>query len=395
MAKKKKKSEETEVAEVKSTALTEVRKYLTKFKGGKLNHIVEYSPSMLAEPWPSIPIGNIKIEYVIGGPYDENGLNRCGGFPRKAVSQVYGKEHCGKTSLCLHAAAHVAAAGGTCMYIDYENILDMRYARHLGVPVGTDSFMLVQPDTLEEGVATAKAAIKMGVDLIVFDSVGAAIPQSQNVTEDEIAQGKNGSLGQVARAWSLLLPVLQADLKNHNAALVGISQTRAAMNSMKPSVQGGNAWKFAAALRVSMKPVGSTKGKIYDSTSNKTVEVKASRTIRVTIDKNKISGTSHWETEVEVIPFRGFDPLTAAVDVLLAHKVIRQSGAWYSMDRNGEELRFQGKANMMDALRQIPGILDELNRLAKPLLKDQSDIVPDFVEVDEDLDMSMILDDDD
>jgi hypothetical protein len=160
-------------------ALAKARAFaLDKRKEEFENVRVKMSADDMKESLPHISSGSIVLDHLIGGIPNSFGVAPCPGFPRGRVSQIWGHEGAGKTSIALSAAAQVCREGGTVLYIDWENDIVPDYAMALGVPVTDESkFELLQPDNLEDGIKYALIYAAAGVDLIVFDSVGAAIPR--------------------------------------------------------------------------------------------------------------------------------------------------------------------------------------------------------------------------
>src|SRR3990172_1861322 len=140
---------------------------------------VQLDHEQLEKSLPHLPTGSLVIDYLIGGSPNRFGVRPCPGIPRSRVSQIWGHESSGKTTIALTTAATTCAAGGTVLYVDWENDIVPDYAAALGVPImDDDKFELVQPETLEDGIKLAAAYAMAGVDLIVFDSVGSAVPAS-------------------------------------------------------------------------------------------------------------------------------------------------------------------------------------------------------------------------
>jgi recombination protein RecA len=377
------------------------RELMGKVKGKALDHFVPLDRSQIDSIWPHISPGNVKFEYVLGGEFDAKGRNACPGYPRGTITNVFGPEHCGKTSTALHAASAVCGLGGSAMYIDYENVLDVRYAAKLGIPVQNPSqFALFQPETLEQGVAALCVAANEGVDLIVFDSVGAAQPKDFfSMSMKDIIEAKIRQVGLQARTWANMLPMITNFLKSHGTALIAIAQTRTdipkqGQKSVGPVVQGGKSWKFYSAVRMELQFAGKIKGKRYNAMTHEVEDAVIGSRVRAVMRKSKISATTHYETLLDCMPSYGFDPLRAAAEVALSHNVIKKSGAWYTwVGPDDKEIKVQGYSNLIRTLREIPGISEQINSVVRPLLCRRSTIPEeeyedevfeeDTVEVDE------------
>lgn len=141
--------------------------------------LVNLTPDSYRLSLPHVATGLFVIDYLIGGEPNAQGVAPCPGLPRGKITQVWGAESSGKSTLAQTAAATVCANGGTCLYVDFENAIVPDYAATLGVPVDDPSrFQLVQPTSLEDGLKLIKIYTLAGVDLIIIDSVGAAVPSA-------------------------------------------------------------------------------------------------------------------------------------------------------------------------------------------------------------------------
>jgi recombination protein RecA len=375
---------------LKASALEKSRKILGTVGKGALNHFVPLDKRSLKDAWPHVSTGNIRFDYLIGGKFDAKGQNACPGVPRRGITNVYGPEHCGKTSFCLHIAAEVCRQGGCVAYIDYEHVLDVRYAASLGVPVSdVDRFALFQPETLEQGVAAILAMASEGVDLIVLDSVGAAMPREVfDLSVEDITAGERPGqgIGLLARRWSELLPKIQHRLAQGQTALLAVSQTRSSINSTQNAVQGGNGWKFFSMVRIELRNMGYIyDNQFYNALDRKKEKGKSGAKVKASIKKSKISPTYGWEVELELIPGRGFDPLRAAMTVAASHGIIEKRGShYYWTRRDGTEIHGNGKESFMQLLYAAKGALQELNILVRPHLRSQGSLsVPDEDEDEE------------
>ena len=215
-----------------SNALQSARAYLQKKKGKEFTDIrVVLSEENLKESLPHISSGCDVVDYLIGGEPNSFGVAPCPGLPRGRVTQWWGHEAAGKTTLALEACVRICAAGGSVCYIDWENDIVPDYAAALGVPI-TDSnrFELLQPETLEDGIKFAMTYAAAGVDLIVFDSVGAGVPR-RLAERDALDVAEQGKVAELQSVWSQELPNLKRLIARTGTAVIGISQIRANMNT--------------------------------------------------------------------------------------------------------------------------------------------------------------------
>lgn len=350
---------------------------------------------------PHIPSESIVIDYLIGGRPNKMGVAPCPGWPRGAVCQLWGHESSGKTTLALHACAGAIRRGGTVAFIDFENALDYAYAQALGVPVSDkDKFKAYQPDTLEDGLSVLFAMAKMGVDVIVVDSVGAGVPKrvfEQSVEE----QGGMGRVGEVAALWSVFLPKLTKICAKSGSTVIGLSQLRNKISTGGPpgasamgdgkQPQGGEAWKFYSSVRMKLQKTFSEKTKIYSALDNATEEQVTTVKIKAKMEKSKVSASQQHEADIYITFGQGVDDFRSVLEICTAHGAVKKSGSWLSwVTPDGEEIRVQGISKLRDAIEEA-GASDALWAFAR------SKLVTGIVESPEEGgdDLTGLLDDDD
>lgn len=360
-----KKTKKTRSAQPTKNALASVRGVVKKILKDDDPTVVVDSNS-LTESRPHITSGSIVLDYLIGGAPNRQGVAPCPGWPRGMISNIFGHESSGKTTVALEAAAAVCDAGGLVCFIDWEHAISLDYAASLGCPVDDpDRFYLVQPNTLEAGLSVLFACAQAGVDLIILDSVGAGVPKA--LRDQELKdKGDLGRVGLVAAKWSTVLPQLAADIAESGTHVMGISQLRKKINTSGyggdgTTHQGGEAWKFFSALRISFRRVKSIKTKDYDALQHKNVERFTSALIRATVKKSKVSNSQQREAEYHITFGEGIDNVRDLIAVGSNHGVVVKSGAWYSFERNdGTSIRSQGTSSFKDDILGTPGAYDEL-----------------------------------
>jgi recombination protein RecA len=297
--------------------------------------------------------------------------------------------NCGKTTLALTLAASVCKQGGTVVFIDYENAISIAYAAALGVPVADKSrFMLAQPDTLEDGFKIIYAMASAGVDLIVIDSIGAAIPKDvAEISLDEM--GKQQRVGLLAQKWSQFLPLMRSCLKKTGAACFAIAQIRDAINTMghgdSTTVQGGRAWKFYPDLRLKLARIQQETSKQYNAVTHAVEDQKTSGKIKVTIEKCKISDAQGKEGIFYIRYGSGIDDLRSLIEIGIAHGVIKKGGAWYVWTRpDGSEIKTQGLDKLGAEIRKINAVPELEHAVTAFLSGVKVDIAEDDDEDDSD-----------
>ena len=276
-----------------------------------------------------IPTGSLSLDIALG----------VGGIPRGRVTEIYGPDGAGKTTLAQHIVAEAQGMGGVAAYIDMEHALDPGYAGACGVDVG--NLYIAQPDTGEQALEIAEALVRSGaVDVVVIDSVAALVPRAE--IEGEMGDSHPGLQ---ARLMSQALRKLSGAIKQSNTAMVFTNQLRMKIGVMFGSPEttsGGRALKFYASVRLDVRRVAGIKEK---------GEVIGSRT-RVRVTKNKVAPPFR-VAEFDIIYGKGISREGDLLDLGVEYGVVEKRGSYYSYE--GENLA-QGRENTKRALRERPEI---------------------------------------
>ena len=364
-------------------------------KALKEDHSVELDESSLKNSIPHISTGSIALDYLIGGRENEHGIRPCPGIPRGRITMIYGNPGAGKTTIALQTCASICASGGTALYVDWENEVEPKYAKALGVPIADRSkFLLVQPDTLEAGLVYMTQMAKAGIDLIIMDSIGAAVPKEVFEKQD----GETIRIGINASKWSVYLPKFKKVVAKYGPAVIGISQLRATIGGMghgpTKEPQGGNAWRFYNSLQIMVKVIGTEKGKVWNAIDGKYVDTVIGSKVRAKLDKCKVSSSLKNEIDYFLMSGQGVDNSRTIVDLGVNTGVIQKKGAWYYWTGPDGEIKGQGLNNFLD---QIQDHMDKIFSDVKPFLSDPSTregVEPPLGgDVDEDMDIDDLLDD--
>lgn len=387
----------------KSTALTKGMAVINKmYKAKDPTEWGAVDSANMRQSLPHLPSGSLVLDYLIGGQPNNFGISPCPGFPRGRIVQIWGHESAGKTTVCLTLAATTCAAGGTVLYIDFENAIVPDYAATLGVPIDdTSQFLLVQPETLEDGFNIMSVMAKSGVDLIIVDSVGVGIPKSslkKDFDEDE-------KPGLLAKQWGRFLPRFAPMIAKSGTALVGISQVRASFSFSGPAgpsktIQGGNAWKFFASARIELAKVKTEKSKIHNALSHKMEDQTYGSITRAKMVKSKVSSSQGRQANFYIRFGEGIDDVSSLIDIASAHNVIKKSGSWFSWSpKNAEDIKVQGTEGLRSTIVSDPKLVDELyNEVIPYLTQEIPDAPPDDEEAIEDPEIAEMMaefDDDD
>ncbi|MBE8949505.1 MAG: recombinase RecA [Quinella sp. 3Q1] len=283
-----------------------------------------------------------------------------GGLPRGRITEVYGPESGGKTTVTLHMIAEVQRQGGTAAFIDAEHALDPVYAKRLGVDV--DNLILAQPDTGEQGLDIAETLIRSAaIDILVIDSVAALVPKSE-------IDGDMGdaSVGLHARMMSKAMRKLAGVISKTDTIAVFINQVREKVGIMfgnPETTTGGRALKFYSSVRLEVR-----KGEPIKQGS----EVVGNR-VKIKVAKNKVAPPFR-TAEFDLIYGEGYSRIGSIVDMGAAFEIINKSGAHFSY--NGERLG-QGRENAKKFLSEHPDIAAEIeNKVRDAMLKSISPINP-------------------
>ncbi len=281
----------------------------------------------------SIPTGSLALDAVTG----------IGGIPRGRVTEIYGPESSGKTTLTLHIIANAQKGGGVAAFIDAEHALDIFYAEKLGVDI--ENLLVSQPDTGEQALEIAEVLVRSGaVDVVVIDSVAALVPRAE-------IEGEMGAshVGLQARLMSQALRKVTGAINRSKTAVVFTNQIREKIGVMfgNPETQpGGRALKFYASLRLDIRRIASIKDG-NDQVGNRT---------RVKVVKNKCAPPFR-QAEFDIMFSQGISRAGELVDLAAEHGIIKKSGAWFSY---GEQRIGQGRENAKGFLEENPDLAGEV-----------------------------------
>jgi recombination protein RecA len=290
---------------------------------------------------PVISSGSISLDAALG----------VGGFPRGRISEIFGPESSGKTTVALQVIAEAQKMGGMAAFIDVEHALDPNYARMLGVDV--DNLLVSQPDYAEQALEITSALINSGsIDVLVVDSVAALVPKAE-------LDGEMGDsfVGVQARLMSQAMRKLTGVVSKSKTCLIFINQIREKIGVMFGSPEtttGGRALKFYASIRLDIRRVAAIKDG----------ETVIGNRTRVKVVKNKVAPPFR-EAEFDILYGEGISREGDLIDLGVAHRLIEKSGAWYSY---GGERIGQGRENAKQFLKANPEIRDRLDLELRRLL---------------------------
>ena len=289
----------------------------------------------------AVPTGAINLDAAIG----------VGGIPRGRVTEIYGPESSGKTTLCLHVVANAQRMGGVAAFIDAEHALDTEYARKLGVDV--EALLISQPDTGEQALEICEILVRSGaVDIVVIDSVAALVPKAE--IEGDMGESH---MGLQARLMSQALRKLTGSIARSKTIVIFINQLREKIGVMfgnPETTTGGKALKFYASVRLDIRRIGPVKEK---------EEIVGSH-VRVKVVKNKVAPPFK-QAEFDIMYSEGISHTSLLVDIGAESGIIEKSGAWYSY--NGQKIG-QGRENAKMYLKDNPAILAEIEEKVKVVL---------------------------
>jgi len=286
----------------------------------------------------AISTGSLSLDIALG----------VGGIPRGRVTEIYGPESSGKTTIAQHIVAETQYLGGTAAFVDMEHALDPVYAKACGVD--TDNLLISQPDTGEQALEIAEALVRSGaVDVVVIDSVAALVPRAE-------IEGDMGDahMGLMARLMSQALRKLSGVIKQTNTAVIFTNQLRQKIGVVfgnPETTTGGNALKFYASVRLDVRRIQSIK---VGS------EVIGNRT-RVRVVKNKVSAPFR-QAEFDIMYAEGISRVGDLLDLATEMDVISKRGSFYSY---GDLRLAQGRENAKVFLQENPEITAEIDEIIR------------------------------
>ncbi len=283
-----------------------------------------------------IPTGALALDVALG----------VGGIPRGRVTEIYGPESSGKTTLTLSIIAQAQKSrGGSAAFIDAEHSFDSAYAKKLGVNL--DNLLVSQPDTGEQALEICEMLVKSNaIDLIIVDSVAALVPKAE-------IEGEMGSshVGLQARLMSHALRKLTAIISKSKSSVIFINQLREKIGVMygnPETTPGGRALKFYASVRLDIRRIAQIK---------RGEEIVGGR-VRVKVAKNKVAAPFK-QAEFDLMYDEGVSSIGSILDVAETFEIIKQSGSWVIY---GEEKLGQGRENAKAFLRENPKVLSEIEK---------------------------------
>ncbi|GAP40422.1 protein RecA [Flexilinea flocculi] len=280
-----------------------------------------------------IPTGSLSLDLALG----------VGGIPRARITEIYGPESSGKTTLCLHIIAEAQKMGGTAAFIDMEHALDPVYAAKLGVNI--NNLYVSQPDTGEQALEICETLVRSGaVDVVVIDSVAALVPRSE--IEGDMG---DSSMGMQARLMSQALRKLSGAINQTKTAVIFTNQLRQKIGIMfgnPETTPGGLAMKFYASVRLDIRRINSIKSG---------AEIVGGR-VRVRVVKNKVA-PPFATAEFDIMYNEGISKAGDILDLAAQLEIVTKRGAFYSY----KDMRLgQGRENSKDFLRANPELASEI-----------------------------------
>lgn len=292
---------------------------------------------------PAISTGSLGLDIALG----------IGGIPRGRITEIYGPESSGKTTLTMHCIAEAQKAGGLAAFIDAEHAFDKGYAQKLGID--TENLLISQPDSGEQALEITEHLIRSGaIDIIVIDSVAALVPKSE--LEGEMGDSK---MGLQARLMSQALRKLTGTISKTGCACIFINQLREKIGVMfgnPETTTGGNALKFYASVRLDIRRSSQIKEGADEYVGNRT---------RVKVVKNKVAPPFKM-VEFDIMYGKGISKSGEVLDLGVALDIVNKAGSWFSYE--GNKLG-QGRDSVKQLLEDNPELMDEIEKKIKAKVK--------------------------
>ncbi len=288
----------------------------------------------------AISTGSISLDIALG----------IGGIPRGRVTEIYGPEASGKTTLCQHIVAEAQKTGGVCAFIDMEHALDPTYAEKVGVDI--ENMYIAQPDTGEQALEIADSLVRSGaIDVIVIDSVAALVPRAE--LEGDMG---DATMGNQARLMSQALRKLSGAIKQSNTAMVFTNQLRQKIGVMfgnPETTTGGQALKYYASVRLDVRRLQAIKDG----------QQMMGNRIRVRVTKNKVAPPFR-QAEFDIMYAEGISKTGDLLDLGVEHEIIDKRGAFYSY----RETRLgQGRENSKRFLKENAEVASEIEKAVQEI----------------------------
>ena len=336
MAKKPALTPEEAKKEALGTALTTIEH---KYGKGAVMRLSDHPAIRI----PVIPTGSIGLDLALG----------VGGIPRGRITEIYGPESSGKTTLTLHLIAECQKRGGTCAFIDAEHALDVAYARALGVD--TDNLIISQPDYGEQALDIADMLVRSAaVELVVVDSVAALVPQAE--LEGDMSDTQVGSH---ARLMSHAMRRLTGTIHKSHTAVVFINQIRMKIGSLgygsPETTTGGNALKFYASVRIDIRRMSVIKDG----------EEQLGTRTKVKVVKNKVAPPFK-RAEFDIMFGEGISKIGEIVDLGVDYGVVKKAGSWFSY---GDRKIGQGRDAVKELLKNDEELRNEIEGKVREAMK--------------------------
>jgi recombination protein RecA len=295
---------------------------------------------------PSISTGSIMVDYALG----------IGGVPRGRVTEIYGPEASGKTTLALHVIAEAQKEGGYAAFVDAEHAFDPRYAKNLGI--NTDELLVSQPDSGEQALEITETLIRSAaLDVIVVDSVAALVPRAE--LEGEMG---DSHVGLQARLMSQAMRKITGIINKTRTSVIFINQIREKIGVMfgnPETTSGGRALKFYSSVRIDIRRVGSLK-QGDDVVGNRT---------KVKIVKNKVAPPFK-QVEFNIMYGKGISRMAEILDMAVEFDIIEKRGSWY---RYGGEPIGQGTDNAIEFLESDPELTEKIEKQIREQMNPDSE----------------------
>jgi recombination protein RecA len=309
-----------------------------QFGKGSIMRLGDDSPIMQVQ---SIPTGSMALDYALG----------VGGLPRGRVTEIYGPESSGKTTLALHVIAEAQKAGGIAAIVDAEHAFDPVYGRKLGVDI--NSLLVSQPESGEQALSIVETLVRSGaIDIVVVDSVAALVPQAE-------LEGEMGDsvVGLQARLMSQALRKLTGAISKSSCVCIFINQLRDKIGVMYGSPEtttGGKALKFYSSIRLDIRKIA----QIKDGE-----EIVGNRT-KVKVVKNKVAPPFK-SAEFDILYGEGISTLGELIDLSVEFGVVKKAGAWFSY---GSEKLGQGREAVKKLLREDNALRETIRQQVREML---------------------------